>query len=402
MERKDDMSKPHEITRRQALTAAGAAGAGLAGVKLAGLVAQASGDSGQATAAGVATVSCTTVTPEKEPGPYFVDVRLNRSDVRTDTSTGVAQAGIPLAISLYLYSDDNCTPYEGAVVDIWSANAEGVYSDEASENSIATNYLRGYQITDANGMVQFTTNMPGWYSGRTVHLHVEIRAFDSSSNQTFEWQTQLFFGETIDAAVAATSPYTSNPNSPRVIDENDRVWQEDWTGTGDTGVVDDGAEVTPALTGNTIEGYSGTFNIILAGLPSTNADGFGGTASTTTTSTSTTTGTTTTPTTTTPTARCYLHSFHWTRTRSGKRTLVLGFRNEEPAYTTLELRRGKRRLASKGPTHIRSGQRALELAIAEHIAAGDATLDIAFKDAKGYDRAVTRAIKIPHVELRWR
>jgi protocatechuate 3,4-dioxygenase beta subunit len=333
-------------------------------------------------------------------------VRLNRPDVRTDTSSGVAQAGIPLAITLYVYSDDNCTPYEGAVVDIWNANVEGVYSDEASENSTATNYLRGYQVTDTTGMVQFTTNMPGWYSGRTMHLHVEVRAFDSSSNQTFEWQTQLFFGDTIDAAVAATSPYTTNPNSPRVVDENDRVWQEDWTGTGDTGVVDDGAEVTPALTGNTIEGYSGTFNIILAGLPSTNADGFGGTASTTTTSTSTTptttTGTSTTPTATTPTARCYLDSFHWTRTRSGERTLVLGLRNEEPAYTTVELRRGKRRLASKGPTHIRSGQRALELAIAEHIAAGDAILDIGFKDAKGYDRAVTRAIKIPHVEHRRR
>jgi protocatechuate 3,4-dioxygenase beta subunit len=398
------MSKPHEITRRQALTAAGAAGAGLAGVKLAGLVAGTSGASGQATAAGVATVSCTTVTPEKEPGPFFVDVRLDRSDVRTDTSTGVAQAGIPLAITLYLYSDDDCTPYEGAVVDIWNANAEGVYSDEASENSTGTNYLRGYQVTDATGMVQFMTNMPGWYAGRTMHLHVEIRAFDSSSNQTFEWQTQLFFGDTIDAAVAATSPYTTNPNSPRVIDENDRVWQ---------GVVDDGAEVTPALTGNTTEGYSGTFNIILAGLPSTNADGFGGTTdtSTTTTSTSTTptattgtttTGTATTPTTTTPTARCHLHSFHWTRTRSGKRTLVLGFRNDEPAYTTVELRRGKRRLASKGPTHMRSGQRSLELAIAEHIAAGDAILDIGFKDAKGYDRAVTRAIKIPHIEHRRR
>ena len=395
------MSKPHEITRRQALTAAGAAGAGLAGVKLAGLVAGTSGVSGQATAAGVTTVSCTTVTPEKEPGPYFVDVRLNRSDVRTDTSTGVAQAGIPLVITLYLYSDDNCTPYGGAVVDIWNANAEGVYSDEASENSTGTNHLRGYQVTDADGMVQFTTNMPGWYSGRTMHLHVEIRAFDSSSDQTFEWQTQLFFGDTIDAAVAATSPYTTNPNSPRVIDENDRVWQEDWTGAGDTGVVDDGAEVTPTLTGNTSEGYSGTFNIILAGLPSTNADGFGGTTETSTTTTATTTTpTTTSPTTTTPAARAYLRRFHWTRTRSGKRTLVLGFRNDEPVYATVELRRGKRRLASDGPTHMRSGDRGLELAVNEHIPAGDAVLDIGFKDAKGYDRAVTRAIKIPNLEHR--
>jgi len=265
------MRTPMEITRREALGVAGAAGVGLTGLKLAGLA------GGQTTPA-EAAVSCSTVTPEKEPGPFFVDVRLNRSDVRTDISTGVAQAGIPLSITLYVFSDDDCTPYEGAAVDIWNANAEGVYSDEASESSAGTNYLRGYQVTDANGMVQFTTNMPGWYSGRSMHLHVELRTFDSSSNQTFEWQTQLFFGDAIDSEVAATYPYTTNPNTPRVTDENDRVWQEDWTGSSDTGAVDDGAEVTPALTGSTSQGYSGTFNIILAGLPSANADGFGGTS----------------------------------------------------------------------------------------------------------------------------
>ena len=81
---------------------------------------------------------------------------------------------------------------------------------------------------------------------------------------------------------------------------------------------------------------------------------------------------------------------------------MLGFRNEESAYTSVELRRGKRRLASKGPTHMRSGQSTLELAIAEHIAAGDAILDIGFKDAEGHDRAITRAIKIPHLEQRRR
>jgi protocatechuate 3,4-dioxygenase beta subunit len=394
------MRKLNEITRREALGAAGAAGAGLAGLKLAGLATGGPGLVGQATAA--EAVSCSTVTPEKEPGPFFVDVRLNRSDVRTDTGTGVAQAGIPLSITLYVFSDDNCTPYEGAVVDIWNASAEGVYSDETSENSVGTNYLRGYQVTDANGMVQFTTNMPGWYSGRSMHLHVEIRAFDSSSNQTFEWQTQLFFGDTIDSDVAATYPYTTNPNSPRVIDENDRVWQEDWTGTGDTGAVDDGAEVTPALTGDTTSGYSGTFNIILAGLPASNADGFGGgsgtTTTTTTTSTTTTTGSGTTK--TAPAAKAFLRKFHWTRTRSGKRTLVLGLHNEEAVYASVELRRGKRVLAKKGPVHMRSGSRTLDLSIAEHTAAGTATLDIGFKDAKGYDRAVKRPVKIPELEGR--
>jgi protocatechuate 3,4-dioxygenase beta subunit len=402
------------MTRREALGLAGAAGVGVAGLRLADIADGAA----RAAARGpvverAAALSCTTLTPEKEPGPYFVDVRLNRSDIRTDTSTGVAQPGIPLTITLYVISDDNCTPYEGAVVDVWNANALGAYSDEAVENSVGTNYLRGYQVTDANGMVQFTTNMPGWYPGRAMHIHVEVRTFDDSSNQTFEWQTQLFFGETIDAAVAATSPYSSNTVA-RVTDENDVDWQEDWTGTTRTNKDnDDGDEVTPALSGDTSQGYSGTFDIVLAGLPGSNADGLGGTSGTTTTGSGSGSGSgagaggvtgggagaggSRGPAVTAPAARAYLERFHWTRNRSGKRNLVLGLQNDEAVHVEVELRRGVRLLA-RSSSHMPSGQRTLALSIPARVAPGIANLQIAFSDAAGHERYVTRPIQVPRVE----
>jgi hypothetical protein len=290
---------------------------------------------------------------------------------------------------------------------VWNANALGVYSDEAVERSVGTNYLRGYQVTDANGMVQFTTNMPGWYPGRAMHIHVEVRTFDDSSNQTFEWQTQLFFGETIDAAVAATAPYNSNTVA-RVTDENDVDWQNDWNGNY-TGVVNDGLEVTPALSGDTSQGYSGTFQIVLAGLPGSNADGLGGTSGTTTTGSGSGAGAggvtgggagaggSRGPAVTAPAARAYLERFHWTRNRSGKRNLVLGLQNDESVHVEVELRRGVRLLA-RSSSHMPSGQRTLALSIPARVAPGIANLQIAFSDAAGHERYVTRPIQVPRVE----
>ena len=59
------------------------------------------------------------------------------------------------------------------------------------------NFLRGYQYTDSNGQVAFTTIYPGWYNGRTVHIHIKVRIFDSSGNVTTEATTQLFFADSI-------------------------------------------------------------------------------------------------------------------------------------------------------------------------------------------------------------
>ena len=85
----------------------------------------------------------------------------------------------------------SCVPLTGAWVDIWHCNAVGIYSDESSYNpgggagvvtTTGQRFLRGYQITHANREVKFTTIYPGWYMGRTIHIHVRIRTWSNSSD----------------------------------------------------------------------------------------------------------------------------------------------------------------------------------------------------------------------------
>lgn len=152
------------------------------------------------------------VTPEQTEGPYFVDERLNRSDIRVDPSDGSVRAGVPLTLGLHISSvgSAGCTPVVGAIVDVWHCDAAGVYSDatDPSFRTVGKKFLRGYQVTDANGSVQFTTIYPGWYRGRTVHIHFKVRA-DAKSGQGYEFTSQLYFDDSITDRVHAHEPYAS-------------------------------------------------------------------------------------------------------------------------------------------------------------------------------------------------
>jgi protocatechuate 3,4-dioxygenase beta subunit len=134
-------------------------------------------------------VTCVASTPTVTEGPYWVDEKLFRSDIRTDPTTGVARSGIPLTLTITvqnLSNSSSCSPLAGAYVDIWHCDAKGVYSDESTYNpgggtgnvnKSGQKFLRGYQITDGNGQVTFTTIYPGWYSGRTIHIHFRVRTY---------------------------------------------------------------------------------------------------------------------------------------------------------------------------------------------------------------------------------
>lgn len=104
-------------------------------------------------------------------GPYYVDDRLNRSDIRQDTSNGVMSEGtvLTLALRALQVADGRCTPLKDAVVDIWHCDAAGLYSGAPREGTGGRNFLRGYQISDRAGWARFTTVLPGWYRGRTGH-----------------------------------------------------------------------------------------------------------------------------------------------------------------------------------------------------------------------------------------
>ena len=154
------------------------------------------------------TPSCI-VTPAETEGPYFVDEKLNRADIRVDPSDGSVRPGVPLQLRLSLASvASSCTALQGAQVDVWHCDALGLYSDVSAEQSVGKRFLRGYQTTDANGVVNFTTIYPGWYSGRAVHVHFKIRTF-SGSQKTLEFTSQLFFDDSISDAVYTQSPYST-------------------------------------------------------------------------------------------------------------------------------------------------------------------------------------------------
>jgi protocatechuate 3,4-dioxygenase beta subunit len=148
-------------------------------------------------------------TPQATEGPYFVDEMLNRSDIRPDPTDGSVQQGVPLTLVLHVYNVDEgrCSPLKGAQVDVWHANAMGQYSDIEQAGTAGTKFLRGYQITDDNGTVQFTTIYPGWYQGRSVHLHFKVRMFEGSE-KTFEFTSQFFFNDTISDQVYSQVAYS--------------------------------------------------------------------------------------------------------------------------------------------------------------------------------------------------
>jgi len=145
------------------------------------------------------------LTPAQTEGPYFVDERLDRSDVRDDPATGAARPGAVLTLDLRVAAVDGarCTPMRGAIVDIWQCDALGNYSDV--NDSRGARFLRGYQVTDANGRVQFTTIYPGAYPGRAVHIHFKIRA--QSGGRVAEFTSQLYFDDALTDRVHATQPY---------------------------------------------------------------------------------------------------------------------------------------------------------------------------------------------------
>ena len=148
------------------------------------------------------------VTPEQMEGPFFTDVRLNRSDIRSDPADKSVKEGVLLALTLRLSSVGaaGCTPLAGAMVDVWHCDAAGEYSD-SGRNTAGKKFLRGHQLTDAKGAARFTTIYPGWYPGRAVHIHFKVRMVAGPALGS-EMTSQLYFDEAITDRVLARAPYS--------------------------------------------------------------------------------------------------------------------------------------------------------------------------------------------------
>jgi protocatechuate 3,4-dioxygenase beta subunit len=216
----DDEPVGRVLGRRQALALLGIAGAALT---VAGSGVAAAATTTSSTSGGGRTVDCIAA-PEQTEGPYFVDEMLNRSDIRTDPSDGSVVDGTVFALNLGVLqiNSGGCAPLRDAIVDIWTCDAFGIYSDVAAEGTAGKKFLRGYQTTDRAGKVRFVTILPGWYASRTVHLHVKVRTTGTDGNP-YEFTSQLYFAEEFKAEYLAGEPYAST-GTPDTTNAADRFY----------------------------------------------------------------------------------------------------------------------------------------------------------------------------------
>ncbi|MCA9664075.1 MAG: intradiol ring-cleavage dioxygenase [Myxococcales bacterium] len=153
-------------------------------------------------APGSDAASCKVYTQQTE-GPYYLDKALDRKDI-TEGKQGTA---LELTIRA-LDAAGGCAPLSGIIVDIWHCDADGVYSGYPGQlgnlDTTGKTFLRGSQSTDSKGEATFTTIYPGWYPGRTTHIHFKVH-----KTATAEATSQLYFPEDINSAVYKTGVYAA-------------------------------------------------------------------------------------------------------------------------------------------------------------------------------------------------
>ena len=183
------------FTRRGSLVRLGGLVAGALGV--AGWEAGSSGAGPAAVASG--QVSCV-LAPEQTEGPYYIPDEL----VRRNITEG--RPGTPLTLRAFVVDASTCKAIKNAVVDIWHADASGVYSGFGAGSSSQT-FMRGIQKTNAKGLALFRTVYPGWYPGRTVHIHVKVHLGGNVVHTG-----QLYFPDGVTDRAYRKAPYASRPN----------------------------------------------------------------------------------------------------------------------------------------------------------------------------------------------
>ncbi|MER6179256.1 intradiol ring-cleavage dioxygenase [Streptomyces sp. NPDC001652] len=257
-----------DLTRRKVVVAgAGAAVAVGAGATLAsGAFADETTSTASASGTSSAEV-CYKLTSETTEGPYYIDADKLRRDITED------KEGIPLVLDLKVIDSETCKPIRNAAVDIWHCDALGIYSGYESlstggggtaptgapsgtptgeppsgapsggtgggvheEPTDDERYLRGTWRTDKNGKVTFKTVFPGWYRGRTVHIHTKVHVGGEWTDAGYEGGTtchtgQFFFDEASVLASAEVEPYSTSTTERTTLDE-DTIYDQSGTAGG--------------------------------------------------------------------------------------------------------------------------------------------------------------------------
>lgn len=182
--------------------------------------------------------------PEETAGPFPIKTpaQLVRENIIGN------RTGVPLMFNIIVQNvNDSCNPMEGVLVDVWHCDAQGNYSEYSGQldgDFTSENFLRGRQTTGSNGVASFISIFPGWYPGRTPHIHLEVK---NSSGKSL-LISQISWDENISNTVYASQGYNGNADTNN---KND-------------GIVSD-ANLAESLTGNVIDGYILTKTIKVRG-----------------------------------------------------------------------------------------------------------------------------------------
>ncbi|MFE1931159.1 intradiol ring-cleavage dioxygenase [Streptomyces sp. NPDC059474] len=263
----NDLDPQRDLTRRRVVVAGGAAVAA-AGLGTAIATTASAGETSAASATPSASASapsgevCYRLTSETTEGPYYIDADKIRKDITEH------KEGIPMTLRLKVIDSDTCKPVAKAAVDIWHCDALGLYSGYESSSSGGDGtpptgtpptgtpptgtpptdaptgaptgappggghqeptddkrYLRGTQLTDRHGFVEFTTVFPGWYRGRCVHIHTKVHVGGKLTDAGYEGghtchTGQLFFAEEVVLASAEVAPYNTSTTERTTLDED--------------------------------------------------------------------------------------------------------------------------------------------------------------------------------------
>ena len=159
------------------------------------------------------------LTPHAEEGPFYSDPRLVRSDIAE------GRPGVPLTLRLRVIEAGPCTAIKGARVDIWHCDAKGLYSafpgqsDAHDVDETGKTFLRGTQVADEAGWVTFNTIYPGWYDGRTTHIHFKVFLDDRTV-----LTGQTFLPDALNEFIYTNVPdYGDRARQRMVINANDHV-----------------------------------------------------------------------------------------------------------------------------------------------------------------------------------
>ncbi|MHC5348918.1 intradiol ring-cleavage dioxygenase [Pseudomonas sp. A46] len=174
------------------------------------------------------------LSPEQTAGPFYLDDALLRQDI-TD-----GKPGLPLRLQFEVLRLDDCRPLDGAALEIWHCDAQGAYSGVGAD--AASRYLRGVQITDGEGRAEFRSILPGYYPGRTNHVHLKLH-LDRRDIHT----GQLYFPEALIRPAMARPPY-AHPGQDWTPLERDYIYRRQDGEHSVAELVEDGAGFVARLT----------------------------------------------------------------------------------------------------------------------------------------------------------